>query len=113
MQYITVITHTFDIYEFEFFRLSFGLLYLFIFFPEAPPAAQERRTRFYCLIGVLRLCAGNDRLDVLSLGDIDPELRGVLRRRTRFYTMDDHGRAILARPQTRRHVHRGSRQLDS
>lgn len=82
------------------------------FSPEAPPAAQERRTRFYCLIGVLRLCAGNDRLDVLSVSGVDTKLRRVLRGRTRIDTLDDHGGTVLARSQTGRHVHRGSRQLD-
>jgi len=83
----------------ENFSIEFlACLPLFLFFPEAPPVAQERRTQFYCLIGVLRLCAGNDRLDVLHLGCVDPVLRRVLRRGARIYTLDDHGGAVLARP---------------
>lgn len=81
-------------------------------YPGAPPAAQERRTRFYRLIGVFWLRAGNDRLDVVPVGRLDPELRRVLRGGPGFDTLDDYGRVVLPGPEASRHVHRGTRQLD-
>lgn len=96
-------------YLFEFHRC----LRLISSWERTPPAAQERRTRFYCLIGVFRLCAGNDWLDVLSVGRLDALFRRIFRRGPRLHPVDDHGRTVLARPQTCGHVHRGPRQLDS
>lgn len=51
-------------------------------------------------IGVLWLCAGNDWLDVLPIGDIDAWLCGILRRWTWLNSLDDHRRAFLAGPKT-------------
>ena len=98
----------------DIFMVSLGLLFILLTSdrPEAPPTAQERRTRFYCLIGVFWLRAGNDRLDVVPVGRLDSELRRVLRGGAGLDTLDDHGRAVLPGPKARRHVHRSPRQLD-
>lgn len=108
LQIITFVYMCFRVFSWVFEPAVWFIL----FFPEAPPAAQERRTQFYCLIGVFWLCAGNDRLDVVHLSGVYSMFRYVLCRGARIYPLDDHGGIILARSQTRRHVHRGPRQLD-
>lgn len=80
--------------------------------PEFPSVAQESRTRFYRLIGVFWLRAGNDRLDVVSIGDSDAQLRGILRGGAGLHTLDDHGGTVLSRSEARRHVYCRAGQLD-
>lgn len=76
------------------------------------PPLVGKEQHFYRLIGVFRLCAGDDRLDVLPVGGLDPQLRDVLRRRPGLDTLDDNRRAVLAGAPASRHVHRRARQLD-
>lgn len=77
------------------------------------PTAYWGRTRLYALIGVLRLCAGDDRLDVVPVRRLHAQLRRVLRPRARLHPVDDHCRAVLAGAPPSRHVYCGARQLDS
>lgn len=67
---------------------------------------------YYRLIGIFWLRAGDDRLDVLFVRRIDAEFRRLLRCRSRFNSVDDNCRAVLAGTEAGRHVHCGSRQLD-
>lgn len=76
-------------------------------------AAMQGRTRFYALIGVLWLCAGDDRLDVLPVRCLHTQLRRILRSRARLHPMDDHCRAVLTGAPPGCHVYCGTRQLDS
>jgi len=61
---------------------------------------------------VFWLCAGNDRLDVISLGGGHARLCGILRRGTWIHTLDDHSGAILSRTTAQCHGHCGAGQLD-
>lgn len=72
----------------------------------------SERTSFYRLIGVFRLCAGNDRLDVLFVGRVHVVLCQIFRHGPRFHTLDDHRRTVLARTPTRGHVYCRIGQLD-
>lgn len=77
---------------------------------EKPP---NSRIGYYTFgLGVFWLCAGNDRLDVLPVGDLDPGVRRVLRRRTGIYSVDDNGRAVLAGPSPERHGNCGAGELE-
>lgn len=67
---------------------------------------------FYRLIGVLWLCAGNDRLDELPVGGFHSQLRGVLRCRTWLHPVDDHRRTVLAGTQAQCHGNSSTSQLD-
>lgn len=60
------------------------------------PVGDGKGLDYYSLIGVFRLCAGDDRLDELPVRGVHAELRGFLRRRARLHTLVDHCRAILA-----------------
>lgn len=63
-------------------------------------------------LGVFWLCAGNDRLDVLPVGDLDPGVRRFLRRWTWVDTVDDNGRAVLAGSTSQRHGNCGPGELE-
>lgn len=76
-----------------------------------PYAERGRGTRFYRLIGVLRLCTGDDRLDVVPVGRVDAQFCSVLRPRPRLNSVDDHGRAVLTRAKAGCDVDSRSRQL--
>lgn len=81
-------------------------------FASADPCVESGRgTRFYPLIGVFRLCAGDDRLDVIPVGSVYTQLRGVLRAGPWVHPVDDHRRALLPGPSASRHVDSRSRQL--
>lgn len=62
-----------------------------------PLNIREMKRSLHKSIGVLWLCAGNDWLDVLPVGDIDTRLCRLLRRWTRLNSLDDHRWALLAR----------------
>lgn len=74
---------------------------------------QISRTGHYRIcIGVFRLCTGNDRLDVLLIGDINTGVCRLLCRWTGLNTVDDHRRAILTRTPTQCYGHSCFSQLD-
>lgn len=73
---------------------------------------KERIDTIPLLIGILWLCTGNDRLDVLPLGSLHSRLRGLLRRGAGLDPLDDHGRALLPRSKTCSHVNSRAGQLD-
>lgn len=75
-------------------------------------ALSGKSTDSTALIGVLRLCAGNDRLDELPVRGFDVELRRVLRRGPRLHPVDDHRRAVLAGTEAQRHGYCRASQLD-
>lgn len=70
------------------------------------PVGDGKGLHCYPLIGVLRLCAGDDRLDELPVGGVDAQLRGVLRGGPRLHPLAHHGRAVLAGPAPQRHGYR-------
>lgn len=70
------------------------IMHLCLWFVSNPVGDGEELDN-YSLIGVFRLCAGDDRLDELPVCGVHAELRGVLRRWTRLHTLVDHCRAIL------------------
>lgn len=75
--------------------------------------SNDRECEYYAFcIGVFWLCAGNDRLDVLSIGGGHPRLCGILRCGTRIDTLDDHRRALLPGTPAQRHGHCRFGQLD-
>lgn len=74
---------------------------------------QISRTGHYRIcIGVFWLCAGNDRLDVLLIGDISIGIRGLLCGWPGLHTLDDHGRAIFSRTPAQCYGHSCFSQLD-
>lgn len=76
------------------------------------PVGDGKEHHCYPLIGVLRVCAGNDRLDELFVGGVHSQLRGVLRGGTGLHPVAHHCRVVLAGPASQRHGHRRTRQLD-
>lgn len=69
------------------------------------PVGRGKERRYYRLIGVFRLCAGDDRLDVVPVCGVDAEFRGLLRGGAGLYSLAHHGGALLARPTTQRDGH--------
>lgn len=82
----------------------------FFIFGSLLPVEKERY--YYRLIGIFWLRTGDDRLDVLPVCGVDPQLCGVLRCGSGFDTLDDNGRIVLPGAQTRRHVYCCAGQLD-
>lgn len=78
---------------------------------KKPTNHRERKYYAFC-IGVFWLCAGNDRLDVLSICGRYIGLCCVLCRGTRLHTLDDNGGALLPRTTAQRHGHCRAGQLD-
>lgn len=76
------------------------------------PVGDGKGHHRYPLIGVFRVCAGNDRLDELPVGGVHAQLRCVLRGGARVHPVADHGRAVLAGAAPQRDGHRGIGQLD-
>lgn len=66
------------------------------------PVGDGKERGCYPLIGVFRVCAGNDRLDELSIGGVHAQFRGILRRGPRLHSVADHRRAVLAGAATER-----------
>lgn len=69
------------------------------------PVGGGKEHHFYPLIGVLRLCAGDDRLDELLVRRVDAQLRGVLCRGPGLDPVAHHRGALLTRPATQRYGH--------
>lgn len=63
-------------------------------------------------IGVFRLCTGNDRLDVLSVSDINIGFCGILRCGSRVDSMDDNSRTIFTRTTAKCNGYSRISQLD-
>lgn len=53
-------------------------------------ASKYENRLLHCCLGVFRLCAGNDRLDVLLIGDINIGICGILCCWSRIDSMDDN-----------------------
>lgn len=66
------------------------------------PVGDGKERLCYPLIGVLRLCPGNDRLDELPVCGVDAEFRGVLRGGAGLHPLADHRRAVLPGSPTER-----------
>lgn len=63
-------------------------------------------------IGVFWLCTGNDRLDVLLVGDINASICRIFRCWPWLNTMDDNRRTILAGSTAKCNGHRRIGELD-
>lgn len=70
------------------------------------PVGDGKERGCYPLIGVFRVCAGNDRLDELPISGIHAEFRGVLRCGPRLDPVAHHRRTVLAGAATQRNGHR-------
>lgn len=74
---------------------------------------QISRTGHYRIcIGVFRLCTGNDRLDVLPIGDLGPGICGILCCWTWLHSLDDHGGTVQPRTAAECNGHSCVSQLD-
>lgn len=60
-------------------------------------ASKSENRLLHLSLGVFRLCAGNDRLDVLPIGDINIGICGILCCWSWFHSMDDNSRTVLPR----------------
>lgn len=97
----------------ELFLFSFLLPYFLSLIFESDLARLLRKENIILrrVKGVFRLCAGDDRLDVVFIGRVDARFCRIFRRWSGLNTVDDHGRTIFARTAPGRHVNIRTRQL--